>query len=50
MRLIPRHRHSRRRLRSRITITQEEISADLHYPAGASEPRPRTAYRRIEIR
>jgi hypothetical protein len=50
MRLIPRHRHSRRRLRSRITITQEEISADLHYPAGASEPRPTTAYRRIEIR
>ena len=51
MRLIPRHRHSqRRRLRSRITITQEEISADLHYPAGAAGPRQPTAYRRIEIR
>jgi hypothetical protein len=50
MRLIPRHRQSQRRLRSRITITQEEISADLHYPAGAPEPRRTTAYRRIEIR
>jgi hypothetical protein len=50
MRLIPRQRHSQRRLKSRITITQEEISADLHYPAGASEPRRASAYRRIEIR
>jgi len=50
MRLIPRHRHSQRRRRSRITITQEEISADLHYPAGASAPRRATDYRRIEIR
>jgi len=50
MRLIPRHRHSQRRRRSRITITQEEISADLHYPAGAPEPRRTTDYRRIEIR
>jgi|GEM_PF-4720230 len=48
MRLIPRHRHSRRRLRSRITITQEEISADLRYPAG--DRQPATAYRRIEIK
>ncbi|HWC49927.1 MAG TPA: hypothetical protein VG448_13690 [Solirubrobacterales bacterium] len=50
MRLIPRHRHSQRRRKSRITITQEEISADLHYPAGASEPRRTADYRRIEIR
>lgn len=50
MRLIPRHRHSRRRLRSWITITQEEISADLHYPAGSPERQCATAYRRIEIR
>ena len=50
MRLIPRHRHPQRRHRSRITITQEEISADLHYPAGAPEARRPIAYRRIEIR
>lgn len=50
MRLIPRQRHSQRRRKSRITITQEEISADLHYPVGASDPRQATSYRRIEIR
>jgi hypothetical protein len=50
MRLIPRQRHSQRRRKSRITITQEEISADLHYPAGAADPRRATGYRRIEIR
>ncbi|HET7417762.1 MAG TPA: hypothetical protein VFJ61_09085 [Solirubrobacterales bacterium] len=49
MRLIPRQRHSRRRLRSQITITQEEISADLRYPA-AGDRQPVTAYRRIEIK
>jgi len=37
-------------LRSRITITQEEISADLHYPAGAPERQRTTTYRRIEIK
>jgi hypothetical protein len=50
MRLISKQRHSQRRRKSRITITQEEISADLHYPAGASDPRRATAYRRIEVR
>jgi hypothetical protein len=50
MRLIPRHRHSQRRRKSRITITQEEISADLHYPAGSPDRQQATAYRRIEIR
>jgi hypothetical protein len=50
MRLIPRHRHQQRRRKSRITITQEEISADLHYPAGAPDPQRATGYRRIEIR
>lgn len=50
MRLIPRHRHSQRRRKARITITQEEISADLHYPAGAPDPQRATAYRRITIR
>jgi hypothetical protein len=50
MRLIPRHRHQQRHRTSRISITQEEISADLHYPAGAREPQRATGYRRIEIR
>lgn len=50
MRLIPRHRHSQRRRKARITITQEEISADLRYPAGASDRQRATGYRRIEIR
>jgi hypothetical protein len=50
MRLIPRHRHQQRRRRARITITQEEISADLHYPAGVDPQGRRTSYRRIEIR
>jgi hypothetical protein len=50
MRLIPRHRHSQRRRKARITITQEEITADLHYPAGASDSRRAMGYRRIEIR
>jgi hypothetical protein len=48
MRLIPRQRQRRRK--SRITITQEEISADLHYPAGAPHPQQGTGYRRIEIK
>ncbi len=50
MRLIPRNRHQQRHRRSRISITQEEISADLHYPAAPREPRRATPYRRIEIR
>jgi hypothetical protein len=32
MRLIPRHRNHRRSF-ARIAISQEEIAADLHYPA-----------------
>jgi hypothetical protein len=50
MRLIPRHRHPQRHSRSRISITQEEISADLHYPASAREPRRTANYRRLEVR
>jgi hypothetical protein len=50
MRLIPRQRHQQRRRKSRITITQEEISADLHYPAGTTDAQRATGYRRIEIR
>jgi hypothetical protein len=33
MRLIPRHRHQRRARPPRIALSQEEITADLHYPA-----------------
>jgi hypothetical protein len=50
MRLIPRPRHQYRQRKSRISITQEEISADLHYPAGAPNPQRTLGYRRIEIR
>jgi hypothetical protein len=41
MRLIPRHRHHQRPRRPRISITQEEITADLVYPAHARGVRPR---------
>jgi hypothetical protein len=34
MRLISRHRHHRRAKVPRISISQAEIAADLHYPAG----------------
>jgi hypothetical protein len=37
MRLIHRHRHHGRSKAPRIAISQAEITADLHYPAG---PRP----------
>ena len=50
MRLIPRHRHQQRHRKARISITQEEISADLHYPAAPPEPQRAVGYRRIEIR
>jgi len=50
MRLTPRHRHQQRQRRPRISITQEEISSDLHYPSAAREPQRAAAYRRIEIR
>ena len=32
MRLIHRHRHHHNRKSPRIAITQDEITADLHYP------------------
>jgi hypothetical protein len=38
MRLIPRHRHNRRKA-PRISLSQAEITADLLYPAGARVPR-----------
>jgi hypothetical protein len=43
MRLIPKHRNHRRRF-ARIAISQEEIAADLHYPA-ARRPTVGTAAR-----
>jgi hypothetical protein len=49
MRLIPRHRHRRPR-RSRIAISEAEISADLHYPAQPPEQRREGAARRLELR
>jgi hypothetical protein len=33
MRLISRHRQQRRSRQPRIAFSQEEITADLHYPA-----------------
>jgi hypothetical protein len=50
MRLIPRHRHQQRQRKTRISITEEEISADLHYPAAAREAQRAVGYRRLEIR
>jgi hypothetical protein len=44
MRLIHRHR-SHRPKTPRISLTQEEISADLHYPAGRQPSRTATAIR-----
>jgi hypothetical protein len=39
MRLIHRHRHPGRAKAPRIAISQAEITADLHYPAGARQLR-----------
>ncbi|HEX5983551.1 MAG TPA: hypothetical protein VFY69_05025 [Solirubrobacterales bacterium] len=50
MRLIPRNRHQQRHRKPRIAITEEEISADLHYPAQPREPRRTADARRLEIR
>jgi hypothetical protein len=44
MKLIPRHRHHRRRP-LRIAITEEEIAADLHYPASRRPDRAATSAR-----
>jgi hypothetical protein len=50
MRLIPRPRHHQRHRKSRITITEAEISADLHYPAAPREPRRTADARRVPLR
>jgi hypothetical protein len=39
MRLIHRHRHHGRSKAPRIAISQAEITADLHYPAGPHSQR-----------
>jgi hypothetical protein len=49
MRLIPRHRH-RRSKGPRIAISEAEISADLHYPAGARRPRRTADAQRLGVR
>jgi hypothetical protein len=50
MRLIPRHRHDQRDRKSPISITEAEISADLHYPAPAREQRRSADGRRSQAR
>jgi hypothetical protein len=47
MRLTHRQRHNQRRRRSLITISEAEISADLHYPGLAPEQRRGQAGRRL---
>ena len=39
MRLIPRHRHNHRSKAPRISISQDEITADLHYPGRSASRR-----------
>jgi hypothetical protein len=50
MRLIPSHRHQQRNRKSRITITEAEISADLHYPAVPRESRRTAEAPRLPLR
>jgi hypothetical protein len=49
MRLIHRSRNQRQR-RSLISITEAEISADLHYPAAPREPRRTVDAPRQQVR
>jgi len=46
MRLIPKSRHHHRSKAARISISQEEITADLLYPAHRRPARERVAARR----
>ena len=48
MRLIPRQRHSRRKA-PRIAISEQEIAADLHYPAGRRPGEPAKARSRKSV-
>jgi hypothetical protein len=43
MRLTPRHKHGRRPKAPSVSITQEEITADLFYPANPRAARARGA-------
>jgi hypothetical protein len=45
MRLIHRQRHQQRHRKSPISITEAEISADLHYPASRRPRRSADAWR-----
>jgi len=49
MRLTIRHRHGQREWAPRIAISQDEITADLHYPAGSRRVRQATAVARGRI-
>jgi hypothetical protein len=49
MRLISRQRHQRHR-KTRISITEAEISADLHYPVVARESQASAEARRLQVR
>jgi hypothetical protein len=50
MRLIPRHRQHQRSKALRIAISEEEIAADLHYPARQQPRQELAGARRIAIR
>lgn len=50
MRLIHRNRQQQRNRKTRIAISEAEISADLHYPAEPRQPRRTADVRRLEIR
>jgi hypothetical protein len=47
MRLIPKSRHHQRVKAPRISISQEEITADLLYPASPRAARQRLSTRRV---
>jgi hypothetical protein len=50
MRLIHRNRHQQRQRKSLISITEAEITADLHYPAASPPPRRTAEARRQQVR
>jgi hypothetical protein len=50
MRLISRNKQHRRSKGPRIAISEAEISADLHYPTPARQPRRTADLRRLEIK
>jgi hypothetical protein len=50
MRLIPRNRHQQRNRKTRIAISEAEISADLHYPATPQQAQRTADPRRLEVR